>query len=177
MSVRPEPDVVDEGTARPQSGDRVFGVEGCIAEAKRDALTPREGPSTPLASLLDDLEAKAKAATKGPWKHGYDDGSGAVGYFDEGGTIVGPEENVITGGRDDYGVPHGVLRESDAEYIAAFDPDTCLALIEVARAAQEAVDEAEYQEQSLMFTSYIRRTLVPKMRVALARLGTERRPQ
>ena len=57
--------------------------------------------------------------TPGPWRIGYDDGSGA-GEDNEGIYIIAVgEEAVVRGGRDDYGIAHGVVCMEDAHLIAA----------------------------------------------------------
>lgn len=91
---------------------------------------------TPEPRTLDRTELRrlAEAATPGPWTHGWSDGSGRWTAFTEGATIAADFEfespGVVVGGRDSWGVPFGVIRESDAEYIAAVSPDVVLALLD-----------------------------------------------
>jgi len=72
------------------------------------------------------------AATPGPWRHGYDDGSGRAGEDnwrgrETGGgyiTQVGSEDEkglpfcVVSGGEDSWSLPQGVERKEDARLIA-----------------------------------------------------------
>lgn len=70
---------------------------------------------------LDELEAHAKAATPGPWTVLDGDGCGWI--------------NELTQGYD------GQFPIADCNYIAAANPQTVLALIAVARAAKEEVED------------------------------------
>lgn len=85
------------------------------------SLRPNAEAQDNLSALLSDLEGKARAATKGPWQawrdqHGEWYVNGPDFLVAQTGAELGPEDD-----------------GPDAAHIAAFDPDTCLALVEVAR--------------------------------------------
>ena len=81
---------------------------------------------------LDELVALADAATPGPWRFQEPDGLYDFYYVD-------PVER-----HERRGVTHfGKSDRSDAEFIAAADPDTVRALIAQARRAQEAEAKLE----------------------------------
>jgi hypothetical protein len=71
---------------------------------------------------LDDLEAKAKAATPGPW---YSDG----------------DHCSVADGNGDYVCNLDFDQGDDADFIAAANPQTVLALIDVVRAADDLMDD------------------------------------
>jgi hypothetical protein len=56
-------------------------------------------------------------ATPLPWEYGFDDGSGRAESDDGGWIVAGRDRVAIRGGRDDYGIPHGVLTDGDAALI------------------------------------------------------------
>ena len=91
---------------------------------------------------LDALDALARNATPGPWSHDPEDGRVDRLEDDEG-------EIVVAGQVIGTFWPHGgptrqlLLESADAEYIAAADPSTVLALIADLRRAQETVDQIE----------------------------------
>ena len=78
---------------------------------------------------LSDLEAKARAATAGPWE------GPAIGKLTE--HVVYREDAI-------YGVVAYAQTDSDAVFIAAANPATALALIAVARAAKDANETESY---------------------------------
>jgi hypothetical protein len=147
--------------------------------ANNEPSTVNEGADA-VATLLSDLEGKAKAATAGPWEvdegwhRKWSDGSWHAFIH----TTDDVEERGqrfiawLTGGMGDGDIVERrpELKRSDpqaiadAQYIAAFDPGTCLALMEVARAAQWA-------ERWLVGSFGEAYTPVLTLRAALARLG------
>jgi hypothetical protein len=88
---------------------------------------------------LDDLEAKAKAATPGPWKSAYVKGHAFDQVFAE-----------VNGGDflcDVYG-----KTSVDAAYIASANPATMLALTARIRELEELIDEiCEYRNTVARF--------------------------
>lgn len=93
-----------------------------------------------LADLLNQ-------ATPGPWTLGFDDGSGRGEDGD--GIYVRAEteelaanKSVVAAGCDDWGVPHGVLREAGARLIA-LAPDMAQLLIDMAEELGNAVAMVE----------------------------------
>lgn len=108
-------------------------------------------------SKLDDLEAKARAATPGPWREGSVDRDCVFC------PATHPErmshERVLL--RMNGHFPH----EADAAFIAAANPATALALIEAVRAAEALLDSpgAKYGDHATM-------TACKELRAALAKL-------
>ncbi len=117
----------------------------------------------PLGAVLDELEAKAKAATKGAWL--------PIASPNEGQASAVVDENF------DVIFYVGVKNRpnaANAAYLAELDPDTCLALIEVARAALLIAQGAWSDSDGW---SSVDTELIEALERAVARLGTERRPQ
>lgn len=83
---------------------------------------------------LGELKRLAECATEGPWKVGYNDGSGK--YDDE------KETFALTDANDEC-VLHARLCDTiwNAAFIAAANPQTVLALIQALEAALEAATE------------------------------------
>lgn len=63
---------------------------------------------------MTDLRQLEAAATPGPWKVGFEDGSGSTWI-----TVDDGEAEVVSGTADSWGVPQGVLDPADAALIAA----------------------------------------------------------
>jgi len=92
------------------------------------------------------------AATPGPWRHGYDDGSGRAGEDnwrgrETGGgyiTQVGSEDEkglpfcVVSGGEDSWSLPQGVERKEDARLIA-LAPDLARLALDMGEALRACV--------------------------------------
>ena len=104
-----------------------------------------------------DLKALAEAASKGPWMHGYDDGSGKADNAREGGSIVsyaeedmGIERHVVVMGGNHDGMRVGAIAWINAEYIAAASPDVILALIAENERLREQLAEAERGIENLL---------------------------
>lgn len=91
---------------------------------------------------LDALETLAQEATPGPWNYDPEDGGVDRLEDDEG-------EIVVAGWVIGTFWPHGgptrqlLLEPADAEFIAAANPATVLALIADLRRAQETIDQIE----------------------------------
>lgn len=81
---------------------------------------------TNLKKLLDDLEAKVKAATPGPWKCSEKSFQGL--------------HDIYCGGELIANATNGKFK--DAEHIAACSPETVLALIAALREAREVIERA-----------------------------------
>lgn len=96
---------------------------------------------------VDELEAKAKAATPGPWEQTY-------GYGDSGhnnNVIFGreqPNQYVcrIVSGRGNGGEPES---HANAAYIAALNPSVALALIARLKAAEHVAAWAEDADRNM----------------------------
>lgn len=108
------------------------------AERARDASPePQTEPTDALD--LEALEAKAKAATPGPWMlDGMGEDEPAINYWAH--RFIGTAEPNETGS-------HEIIATSEdghgpnAEYIAAADPKTVLALIAALRAASAVIEQ------------------------------------
>ncbi len=89
------------------------------------------------APTLDELEAKAKAATPGPWRWDADheplDGPGQGGYGSDHVLFAAP-----CGTQNSY----VVVDDPDARHIAANSPDVTLALVARIRALEAGLREA-----------------------------------
>lgn len=91
----------------------------------------------------------ASRATPGSWRQGFDDGSGCVDDR-EGAWINSAQVSVVRGGRDDWGVPVGVERATDAEFIALSRD----AVPRLASALAEAMDALNQADQLFAGWSY-----------------------
>jgi hypothetical protein len=92
--------------------------------------------------VLDELESKAKAATPGPWRSGRSDmRSFDAATGEQFKNIYGPnfEPKLHLGNKIAIEVAKAVGDASleDAAFIAAANPQTVLALVDVVRAAQK----------------------------------------
>lgn len=78
------------------------------------------------------LRALDRAATPGPWRIGFSEGSGSGEWDDtrcKSGAYIRPVvpfgqdeinvESVVSGSSDDWGIPQGVLKKEDASLIVA----------------------------------------------------------
>ena len=120
---------------------------------------PPNAPADAVATLLSDLEGKARAATKGPWHQPWPDQP----PYDVNVYTVTPQSHL--------GITN---KPEDAAHIAAFDPDTCLALIEVARAAGKAREQllkADVRRGGNEHAGYRGMEAETLLAAALARLG------
>lgn len=92
-----------------------------------------------INQFLDSIREIDKKATKGPWRHGYDDGSGKWNES-KGAAIVGLGDNTVCHSIDAAGCPGGILRSEDANFIA--EARTTLPLCaQSLRVAVDALDE------------------------------------
>lgn len=88
---------------------------------------------------IDELRRLEQAATEGPWRHGFNDGTGKVGENDDGGWIVAMSDvAVVVGGHDSWGCKSGFKNEADANLSAA-SRNALPALLEVAAKADAYV--------------------------------------
>lgn len=87
----------------------------------------------PITSKLAQLKEIAEMATPGPWKRGSDYTA----------SIMAPDGEMVTDTLCAYKrrSPTSKTTNADAEYIAAFNPATALALIEALSTAVEALNE------------------------------------
>lgn len=92
----------------------------------------------PLLLLLDDLEAKAKAATPGPWIVERTADSNWVGTPKGNGQKV--EQIILHNERESLKEIYLKRNDNDADYIAACSPETVLALITALREARELAE-------------------------------------
>lgn len=84
-----------------------------------------------------------EAASQGPWRDGFDDGSGRIADDDHSGAYItfgeadsyGLTECVVKGG-DHEGIPIGVLKQEDVDFIIAAREGYLLVLKEVQRLKQ-----------------------------------------
>jgi hypothetical protein len=92
---------------------------------------------------LDDLEAKARAATQGGWVH--------VNHGDY--IELDPEDEHSPDGPIGMGT-QDKNRTNNASFIASANPETVLALIKVARAAKDMIKEWEdsYEDHGFLFS-------------------------
>ena len=125
------------------------------------------------------------AATPGPWRHGYDDGSGRAGEDnwrgrETGGgyiTQVGSEDEkglpfcVVSGGEDSWSLPQGVERKEDARLIA-LAPDLARLALDMGEALRMVRNELwEQQERDAPPHGYKRKeALIESADSVLARL-------
>ena len=86
---------------------------------------------------LDDMEAVARAATPGKWSDGVWCGEESFEW-----AATGPRHKQIDDGWHelDPDSKAGQLAQKDAAHIAAFNPQTALALISALRTAREALE-------------------------------------
>lgn len=91
----------------------------------------------PLLLLLDDLEAKAKAATPGPWIVEHTADSNWVGTPKGNGQKV--EQIILHNERESLKEIYLKRNDNDADYIAACSPETVLALITALREAGRVI--------------------------------------
>ena len=80
---------------------------------------------------LDDLEAKAKAATPGPWHSRH--------YPDCASLVKMPSDEI-----------QDITRPEDADFIAALNPTVALALIAVAKAATRLRSDGLYYDADIV---------------------------
>ena len=87
---------------------------------------------------LDDMEAVARAATPGKWSDGVWCGEESFEW-----AATGPRHKQIDDGWHelDPDSKAGQLAQKDAAHIAAFNPQTALALISALRTAREALEK------------------------------------
>ena len=93
-------------------------------------------------SERDALRKLSEAATFGCWQYRWSDGSGECNEK-EGGSISACDEGeptVVMGGDHD-GCPVGVLRECDAHFIEAADPNTVLSLLDEVDRLEKALEQ------------------------------------
>jgi hypothetical protein len=103
---------------------------------------------------LTELEAKAKAATPGPWSEGTEHGVVPRIYVVKNGRSIILEHMNVTAiepGRDFW---H--FRPADLTFIAAANPETVQALIRDLRRAREALEHLKYcvARDALRFAAY-----------------------
>ncbi len=80
--------------------------------------------------------------TPGPWKVGFEDGSGPTYITDSN------DQSVVSGATDDWGVIQGVLKPEDARLIAAA-PELLEACEVVAKELRDHVDGYDMVDSSL----------------------------
>lgn len=97
----------------------------------------------------DDLRAKAQAATPGPW---VSDGAAVPWtpkqrspFTEYGASVAVDDETVVVEGgqQDEQGGAVGVLTNEDADFIAAANPQTVLALLDRVEELEAALEAAE----------------------------------
>lgn len=127
------------GNGGPQSMEEriVMGVLRAVYDGMHGITrddSDRGGRAGGSAAIdLDALAATAKAATPGPWEDSVDDLTNDVNVYHD------QEQRLWVA---QTGTEPGEQERANAEFIAAADPATVLALIERVRAAEEALAEA-----------------------------------
>ena len=89
---------------------------------------------------LAEIRKRCEAATKGKWRHGFTDRSGVAEEDAYGGYIMQRKKSpahVIRGGTDDWGIPVGVLKKEDGDFIAHSRTDIPDLLDEIDRLRKE----------------------------------------
>lgn len=72
------------------------------------------------ADRIREIQEAEAAATGGPWRHGFADGSGIVEEDRSGGgyIVTADDECVVLGADDGWSIPQGVCVTADAYFIA-----------------------------------------------------------